>query len=304
VNRNPGLPLDRGWIAEAHADEQSVRARAARIANRAPASRERQVALCLEALACLDLTTLAGDDTPERVRRLCARALAPLPSDLAEALGLPAAANRTAGVCVYHRFVSEAVRLLEGSGIRICTVSAGFPHGLSPLQQRVDEVRASVGEGAAEIDVAIMRSHVLTEDWNSLYEEIRAFRTACGDATLKVILATGELGTLTHVARASRTAMAAGADFIKTSTGMEKVNATLAAGLVMAEEIRNYRARTGVSIGLKPAGGIRTADQAMDWLTLAGEELGPEWARPELFRLGASSLIDDVESRWRLLARP
>ena len=256
--------------------------------------------LCLQALACIDLTTLAGDDTPARVGRLCATALAPLPGDLAGTVGLEPDANRTAAVCVYHRFLGEASRALEGSTVRVCTVSAGFPHGLSPLEQRVDEVRASVGAGAAEVDVAIMRAHVLTGNWTALYEEIRAFRDAGGEAVLKVILSTGELGTLTNVARASRVALLAGADFLKTSTGMEKVNATLPAGLVMAEQIRAYRDRTGIGIGLKPAGGIRSADQALDWLTLAGELLGPEWTRPELFRLGASSLLGDLEARLRL----
>ena len=298
--RNPGLPLDPGWIAGARADERDVQARTRRISQRAPVSADREVTLCLQALACIDLTTLAGDDTPARIRRLCATALSPLPGDLAGTVGLEPDANRTAGICVYHRFLGEATRILEGSAVRVCAVSAGFPHGLSPLEQRVGEVRASVGAGAQEVDVAIMRAHVLTGDWSALYDEIRAFRDAGGDAVLKVILSTGELGTLTNVARASRVAMMAGADFLKTSTGMEKVNATLPAGLVMAEEIRAYRDRTGVAVGLKPAGGIRSADQALDWLTLAGGLLGPEWTRPELFRLGASSLLGQLEARLRL----
>ena len=296
---NPGLPLDPAWIAGARADDQAVQTRARRISQRPAVPADREVSLCLQALACVDLTTLAGDDTPARIGRMCATALAPLPADLAGAVGLAPEANRTAGVCVYHRFLGEAARILDGSTVRVCTVSAGFPHGLSPLEQRVDEVRASVGAGAAEVDVAIMRAHVLTGDWTALYEEIRAFRDAGGEAVLKVILSAGELGTLTNVARASRVAMMAGADFLKTSTGMEKVNATLPAGLVMAEEIRSYRDRTGVAIGLKPAGGLRSADQAMDWLTLAGDLLGPEWTRPELFRFGASSLLGELETRLR-----
>jgi len=300
VTRNPGLPLDPEWIAGGQADERDVQARAHRISQRDPVSADREVELCLQALACIDLTTLAGDDTPARVRRMCATALSPLPGDLAGTVGLGPDANRTAAVCVYHRFLGEAARALEGSTVRVCTVSAGFPHGLSPLEQRVDEVRASVGAGAAEVDVAIMRAHVLTGNWSALYEEIRAFRDAGGVTVLKVILSTGELGTLTNVARASRVALMAGADFLKTSTGMEKVNATLPAGLVMAEQIRAYRDRTGIGIGLKPAGGIRSADQALDWLTLAGELLGPEWTRPELFRLGTSSLLVDLEARLRL----
>lgn len=295
--RNPGMALDLGWVTGATVDTESVQSRAARIANRSPLGQERETELYLQALSCTDLTTLSGDDTPQRVRQLCSTAREPLRPDVAETLGLHTAANRTASVCVYHRFIGDALEALEGSAIPVCAVSAGFPHGLSPLAQRVEEVRASVEEGAMEIDVVIMRAHALTGDWAALYEELSAFRAACGNALLKTILATGELGTLSNVARASRVAMMAGTDFIKTSTGKENINATLPAGLVMSDAIRDYRDRTGFLIGLKPAGGIRTAAQALDWLTLAGDELGSEWTEPALFRFGASSLLDDLRAR-------
>jgi deoxyribose-phosphate aldolase len=200
-----------------------------------------------------------------------------------------------AALCVYHTFVETALQALEGSGIPVAAVSTGFPAGLSPFEQRLGEIRASVAAGAEEIDVVITRAHVLTENWQALYDEVRAMRQACGDAHIKTILATGELGTLCNVARASLVCMMAGADFVKTSTGKESVNATLPVGLVMARTIRDYGERTGHVIGLKAAGGIRTAREALDWLALIKEELGDRWLRPDLFRFGASSLLADIE---------
>jgi deoxyribose-phosphate aldolase len=301
-SRNPGMALDPGWIDASVVDRDELRSRVVRIENRTPDPPGRSAELCLQAIACMDLTTLSGDDTAERVRQLCSRARSPISEDLAVRLEVDPDDCRAASVCIYPRFIEDARKGLEGSGIPVCTVSAGFPHGLSRLRQRVDEVRAAADAGAAEIDVVIMRAHVLTGNWSALYDEISAFREACREAHLKTILSTGELGTPDNVLRASLVAMMAGSDFIKTSTGKEKVNATLQVGLVMADAIRQYGARTGIPVGLKPAGGIRTADQAMDWLYLAGEELGPEWTRPELFRFGASSLLDDLEQRLRILA--
>jgi deoxyribose-phosphate aldolase len=309
TGRNPGLPLDMGRVAGTTVDEDEMVARVDRIRKRPALEASDEVRLCLRAIACTDLTTLAGDDTADRVRELCERAKAPLTRDLLEALGSVHGGGdagladrlRTASVCVYHRFVGVARRVLRGTGIPVTAVSAGFPHGLSPLPQRIDEVRASVAEGATEIDVVIMRAHALTGNWEALFEEVRAFREACGDARLKTILATGELRTLETVARASLVCMMAGADFLKTSTGKEQVNATLPAGFVMADAIRDYRERTGFSVGLKPAGGIRTAGQALDWLRLAGSELGRQWTQPDLFRFGASSLLDDLETRLKSL---
>jgi deoxyribose-phosphate aldolase len=234
------------------------------------------------------------------VRRLCAKARQPLRPDLVDALGVASLAPQVAAVCVYHRYVPTAVEALTGSGIPVAAVSTGFPAGLSPFEQRVAEIGASVAAGAREIDVVITRAHVLTGDWQALYDEVKAFRAAAGQAHLKAILATGELATLTNVARASVVAMMAGADFIKTSTGKEGVNATLPVSLVMVRQIREYAQRTGFKVGYKPAGGIRTARQATDYLLLMKEELGREWLEPALFRFGASSLLTDIERQLEM----
>jgi deoxyribose-phosphate aldolase len=246
-------------------------------------------------VTCLDLTTLQGDDTPGRIRRLCAKAQVPVRSDIMAGLDVEGLDVRVAAVCVYHAFVETAVDALSGSGIPVAAVSTGFPAGLSPLPQRLGEIEASLQAGAGEIDVVITRSHVLTGNWSALYDEVRAFREACGPAHLKTILATGELETLRNVARASLVCMMAGADFIKTSTGKEPVNATLPVGLTMVRAIREYGARMGHQVGFKAAGGIRTAKEALVWLILMKEELGNAWVRPALFRFGASSLLADIE---------
>jgi deoxyribose-phosphate aldolase len=293
--RNPGMPLELDLVEEVRVNRSAVERRTATLRGRRTVKKEWQAAWLLRAVTLMDLTTLSGDDTPGRVRRLCAKARRPVRADLLEAMGASHLPIRVGAVCVYHRFVSTAVEALEGSGIPVAAVSAGFPAGLSPLEQRLDEIRASVAAGAEEIDIVITRSHVLTEDWRALYDEVRAMRETCGDAHIKTILATGELGTLRNVARASVVCMMAGADFIKTSTGKEPVNATLPVGLVMARAIRDFRERTGHMVGLKPAGGIRTAKDALDWLVLMKEELGDRWLRPDLFRFGASSLLTDIE---------
>jgi deoxyribose-phosphate aldolase len=293
--RNPGIPLDLGWVREVRVNTSAAERRAATLPKRRTVKKEWQAAWYLRAITCIDLTTLSGDDTPGRVRRLCAKARQPVRQDLLEALGVAHLDIRVASVCVYHALVETAREALAGSGIPVCAVSAGFPAGQNPFAQRLAEIRESVAAGAGEIDIVISRAHVLTGDWQALYDEVRAFREACGPAHLKTILATGELGTLRNVARASRVAMMAGADFIKTSTGKEKVNATLPVSLVMVRAIREYRERTGFRVGFKPAGGISTARQATDWLALMKEELGDAWMRPDLFRLGASSLLADIE---------
>jgi deoxyribose-phosphate aldolase len=250
----------------------------------------------------MDLTTLSGDDTPGRVRRLCAKARMPIRSDVLEAFGAGSLDITVAAVCIYHAFLETAKHALAGSGIPVAVVSTGFPAGLSPFSVRVREIEASVAAGADEIDIVITRAHVLTGNWKALYDEVRAFREACGSAHLKTILGTGELGTLRDVARASVVCMMAGADFVKTSTGKETVNATLPVGLVMARAIRDFRERTGHLVGLKPAGGIRTAKQALDWLGLLKEELGDRWLRPDLFRFGASALLADIERQLEYAA--
>ena len=257
--------------------------------------KEWQAAWLLKAISVIDLTTLAGDDTPGLVRRLCAKGRQPVRADLLEALGMADSGLTTAAICVYHEMVPIAVAALVGSGVPVAAVSTGFPAGLSPYEQRLAEIHASVAAGAREIDIVISRRHVLTGDWQALYDEVRAFRAASGEAHLKAILATGELGTLRNVYRASLVAMMAGADFIKTSTGKERVNATLEVSLTMARATRSYLERTGVRIGFKPAGGISTAKNALNWLILMKEELGRPWLEPTLFRFGASSLLADIE---------
>ena len=293
--RNPGMPLELDWVEEVRVNRSAVERRAATLRTRRTVKKEWQAAWLLRAVTLMDLTTLSGDDTAGRVRRLCAKARRPVRADLLEAMGATQLPIRVAAVCVYHRFVATAAEALEGSGIPVAAVSTGFPAGLSPMEQRIAEIRASVAAGAEEIDVVITREHALTENWRALYDEIRAMREACGDAHIKTILATGELGTLRTVARASLVCMMAGADFIKTSTGKEPVNATLPVGLVMARAIREYRERTGQLIGLKPAGGIRSAKDALEWLAMRKEELGDRWLRADLFRFGASGLLTDIE---------
>jgi deoxyribose-phosphate aldolase len=289
------MPLELDWVEEVRVNRSAVERRAATLRTRRTVKKEWQAAWLLRAVTLIDLTTLAGDDTPGRVRRLCAKARRPVRAELLEAMGAAQLPIHVAAVCVYHGLVETALEALEGSGIPVAAVSTGFPAGLSPFEQRIAEIRASVATGAEEIDVVITRSHVLTENWRALYDEVRAMREACGDAHIKTILATGELGTLRNVARASLVCMMAGADFIKTSTGKESVNATLPVGLVMARGIRDYRERTGQLIGLKAAGGIRTAREALDWLALVKDELGDRWLRADLFRFGASTLLGDIE---------
>ena len=289
------MPLELDWVEDVRVNRSAVERRAATLRTRRTVKKQWQAAWLLRAVTLMDLTTLAGDDTPGRVRRLCAKARRPVREDLLDAMGATQLPIRVGAVCVYHTFVETAVEALEGSGIPVAAVSTGFPAGLSPFAQRLGEIRASVAAGAEEIDVVITRAHALTENWRALYDEVRAMREACGDAHIKTILATGELGTLRTVARASLVCMMAGADFIKTSTGKEAVNATLPVGLVMTRAIRDYRERTGHLVGLKPAGGIRSAKDSLDWLALIKDELGDRWLRPDLFRFGASSLLTDIE---------
>ncbi|HVS01735.1 MAG TPA: deoxyribose-phosphate aldolase [Thermoanaerobaculia bacterium] len=295
VERNPGVGLELGWLRGVRANLSAVERRAATLTTRRTVKREWQAAWLLKAVTCIDLTTLSGDDTPGRVRRLCAKARQPVRQDVLAALGAAELPIRVAAVCVYHRFVATAAGALAGSSVPVAAVSTGFPAGLSPFEQRLAEVEASVAAGADEIDVVITRAHALTGDWQALYDEVRAFRRACGEAHLKVILATGELATLRTVHRAALVAMMAGADFVKTSTGKEGVNATLPVSLVMVRAIREYFERTGCRVGFKPAGGISAAKDALAWLILMREELGREWMEPALFRFGASSLLTDIE---------
>ena len=293
--RNAGQPLDLERVRAIRVNRSAAERRAATIPTRRTVKKEWQAAWLLKAITLMDLTTLSGDDTAGNVTRLCAKARRPVRVEILAALGAESLGITVGAVCVYHRWVETAVRALEGSGIPVAAVSTGFPAGLSPFETRLAEIHASVAAGAREIDIVITRAHVLTGDWTALYDEVRAFREACGDAHLKAILATGELATLTNVARASWVAMQAGADFIKTSTGKEGVNATLPVSLVMARQIREYAEATGCQVGYKPAGGIRAAKPALDYLLLMKEELGVRWLQPDLFRFGASGLLTDIE---------
>lgn len=292
---NSGIPLDVNWIHDIQENTSAVERRAQSHVARRTVKKEWQAAWLLRAITCMDLTTLSGDDTDERVRRLCAKARNPIQLELADKLGIAELEIKVAAVCVYHTFIETALTALEGSGIHVAAVSTGFPAGLSPLAERVGEIRRSVEAGAHEIDVVITRAHVFAGRWQALYDEIAAFKQACGQAHMKVILGTGDLLTLRNVSRASFVAMMAGADFIKTSTGKEPTNATLPVSLVMMRAIREYAQQTGMAVGFKPAGGIRTAKQSLDWLTMIKEELGNSWLRAEMFRFGASGLLGDIE---------
>jgi len=292
---NRGIALNRDWIDAVRVNTSAVERRAQTLVTRRTVKKEWQAAWLLRAITCMDLTTLSGDDTEERVRRLCAKARQPIQQELAQKLGVESLGIKVAAVCVYHTFVETARRAVEGSGIQVAAVSTGFPAGLSPLPERVNEIRRSVEAGADEIDAVITRAHVFGARWQALYDEIAMFKNACGPAHLKVILGTGDLLTLRNVARASLVAMTAGADFIKTSTGKEALNATLPASLVMVRAIREYAQETGMAVGFKPAGGMRTAKQALEWLALMKEELGTSWMKAELFRFGASGMLADIE---------
>jgi len=291
--RNPGMPLDLDWVAAVQANTPAIERRAATLAGRRSVKKDWQAAWLLKAVTLIDLTTLAGDDTEGRVQRLCAKARQPVRADLLEALGMPGIT--TGAVCVYHEMVPAAVRALEGTSIPVAAVSTGFPAGLSPFRLRIAEIGESLRAGAREIDIVISRRHVLTQNWQALYDEMAEMRSACGEAHVKAILATGELGTLRNVARASLVCMMAGADFIKTSTGKESVNATLPVSLTMIRAIRAYQDRTGIKVGYKPAGGISKAKDALVYMSLMKDELGHPWLQPDLFRFGASSLLGDIE---------
>jgi len=295
-NRNPGTPLDLDWVMGAHVNKSAVERRVESLPKRRTVKKDWQAAWLLRAVTCIDLTTLAGDDTPGRVKRLCAKARQPIRPDMLARLGLDGEKITVGAVCVYPNRVKDAVEALRGTGIPVASVATGFPAGQTPLPQRIGEIEQAIESGAREVDVVISRYHVLTGDWRSLYDELREFRKTCGDtAHMKTILATGDLGMLKQVYQASLVAMMAGSDFIKTSTGKETVNATLQVSLVMTRAIREYLERHGYKVGFKPAGGISSAKQAMAWQSLMKEELGDEWLMPDLFRIGASSLLTDLE---------
>jgi len=295
LEANRRIPLNLEWVEEVRVNTSAVERRAATIDTRRSVKKHWQAAWLLRAIACIDLTTLSGDDSSERVKRLCAKARHPLQQHLVERLGIEELGLTVGAVCVYHAFVETAVKTLEGTNIPVAAVSTGFPAGLSPLAERVQEIRRSVEAGAQEIDIVITRAHVFNGEWQALYDEVAAFKDACGSAHMKAILGTGDLLTLRNVARASMVAMMAGADFIKTSTGKEAVNATIPVSLVMVRAIRDHAEKTGMYVGFKPAGGIKTAKQALQWMYVMKDELGRPWLEPSLFRFGASSMLADIE---------
>ena len=295
ISRNRGVPMDLDWLASIRVNQPAAQRRVETLSGRRSVKKDAQAAWLLKALSCIDLTTLSGDDTAQRVRRLCSKAMHPVRDDIMEALGMGHRAITAAAVCVYHRFVGAAVEALDGSGIPVAAVSTGFPAGLSPHATKLAEIAASVAEGAREIDIVITREHVLTGNWRALYCEVVDFRAACGEAHLKTILATGDIRSLTQVMQASMVCMMAGADFIKTSTGKESTNATLQVSLVMLRSIRDYAHRTGFSVGFKPAGGVSSTKDVLQYQFLMQEELGRDWLEPSLFRIGASSLLADIE---------
>ena len=292
-----------GLVQSLHVNKSAVEARAIELGTRRTFKVEAQVAAYLSAIRCIDLTTLAGDDTAGRVARLCAKALAPLEQEIIQALGISSPLT-VGAVCVYPAQVKSAVQFLGGR-IPVASVATGFPAGQTFQQLKLKEIDLAIKAGATEIDVVISREKVLTGKWKSLYDEVVAYRAVCGSrARLKTILGVGNLETLTNVAAASAVAIMAGSDFIKTSTGFEPTNATLPNGLVMVRQISRFM-DLGIlgkqRVGFKPAGGIRTAKDSMLWLSLMLEELGTDWTKPDLFRIGASSLLNDIERQLRHL---
>ena len=273
-------------------DQVGAEERAARLATRSIKTSAKAWAIDL-AISMVDLTTLEGADTPGKVRALCAKAVRPDPAD--------ASAPKVAAVCVYCDLVATAVGALSGSGVGVASVATAFPSGRAPLEAKLADTRRAVADGATEIDMVIDRGAFLAGDYRKVFEEIVAVKAACGDAHLKVILETGELVTYDNVRRASWLAMLAGADFIKTSTGKVSPAATLPVTLVMLEAVRDFRDRTGRQVGVKPAGGIRTAKDAIRYLVLVNETAGPDWLSPAWFRIGASSLLNDLLMQRRKL---
>ncbi|XP_078276069.1 deoxyribose-phosphate aldolase isoform X1 [Rhinoraja longicauda] len=295
--KNCGAPLDLGWLSSVHVNHPAVLRRAEQIQTRRSLSKEWQAAWLLKAVTCIDLTTLSGDDTPSNVHRLCYKAKHPIREDLLKSLNMHDKGITTGAVCVYPSRVADAVQALKTihCNIPVASVATGFPAGQTPLTLRLQEITMAIQDGATEIDIVINRTLALGGHWEELYKEIQQCRNACEKVHMKTILGTGELGSLANVYKASLVAMMAGSDFIKTSTGKEGVNATFPVALVMVRAIRNYHKRTGYKVGFKPAGGIRKAKDALSWLTLMKEELGDSWLTPQLFRLGASTLLTDIE---------
>ena len=292
--QNNFYDLDLNWINNVHVNLSAVERRTASLVKRRSVKKEYQAAWLLKAVTLIDLTTLSGDDTFGKVERLCQKALNPIAQEILEELDLPLHSLTVGAVCVYHHLVNQAKINLEKK-IPIAAVSTGFPAGLSSFSSRRKEIIDSIKEGATEIDIVINRGFVLQNNWIKLYNEVKSFKTTAKDIKIKAILGVGDLETMRNVAKASLVCMMAGADFIKTSTGKESINANLNNSLVMLRMIREFYEYSGKRIGFKPAGGISTAKSVIEFLILVMEELGEEWINPSLLRIGASSLLIDIE---------
>ncbi len=288
------IDLDINLVLSQRVNLSAVERRCETLVKRRSVKKKYQADWLLKAIEFMDLTTLAGDDTPGRVARLCHKAMNPVRRDLLDHLEI-ADTLSVAAVCVYPELVCNAKSALGKSSIALASVATGFPTGLVPERTKISEINAAIRNGANEIDVVINRNKVLTGNWKSLHKDISAYKKACGSIHLKAIIGAGDLGTLRNVVRASWVAMMAGADFIKTSTGKEPTNATLPVSLVMLRAIRDFYELTGIKIGFKAAGGISNAKQALNYLILMKEELEEEWLDKRLFRIGASSLLADIE---------
>ena len=292
--QNNFYDLDLNWINNVHVNLSAVERRTASLVKRRSVKKEYQAAWLLKTVTLIDLTTLSGDDTFGKVERLCQKALNPISQDILEELDLPLHSLTVGAVCVYHHLVNQAKINLEKK-LPIAAVSTGFPAGLSSFSARRKEIIDSIKVGATEIDIVINRSFVLQNNWAKLYNEVKSFKTTAKDIKIKAILGVGDLETMRNVAKASLVCMMAGADFIKTSTGKENINANLNNSLVMLRMIREFYEYSGKRIGFKPAGGISTAKSVIEFLILVMEELGEEWINPSLLRIGASSLLIDIE---------
>ncbi len=288
------MKLDLEWINNVQVNLSAVERRTATLIKRRSVKKEYQAAWLLKAITLIDLTTLSGDDTYGKVDRLCEKAIHPLSFELQKLLEIPERSISVAALCVYHHLVKEAKKKLKDR-IPIAAVSTGFPAGLSSFKTRKQEIIDSINNGADEVDIVINRGFVLQNDWKRLYDEVKTFKLAAKKKHIKAILGVGDLETMRNVAKASLVCMMAGADFIKTSTGKETINANLNNSLVMLRMIREFHEITRKKIGFKPAGGISSAKLVIEFLILVLEELGSEWINPKLLRIGASSLLIDIE---------
>ena len=286
--------LDLNWINNINVNLSAVERRTTTLVKRRSVKKEYQASWLLKAITLIDLTTLSGDDTFGKVDRLCKKALNPIANNILSKLEINEDAIRVGAVCVYHHLVSQAKNQLNGK-LPIAAVSTGFPAGLSSFSTRKKEVIDSIKSGANEIDIVINRGFVIQNNWKKLYEEVKSFKLAANKTKIKAILGVGDLETMRNVAKASLVCMMAGADFIKTSTGKESINANLNNSLVMLRMIREFHEFSGKKIGFKPAGGISTAKSVLEFLILVMEELGDDWLNPNLLRIGASSLLIDIE---------